>query len=166
MYSSGTLIRKLTDLHSRGLAGHLGRDKILAQFENRFFWPNMRKDTEQFIRAHPICQEAKGVRQNTSLYIPLPVPKEPWVDLSMDFILGLSKTKSGFDSIFVVIDRFFKMAHFLPCKKSSDAYHVAQIFFREMVRLHGVPQTIVSDKDSKFSPHFSSKPYGTDLEPN
>ncbi|WVZ63799.1 hypothetical protein U9M48_013404 [Paspalum notatum var. saurae] len=110
--------------HGGGLMGHFGVYKTREVLAAHFFWPRMRADVERLVARCTTCQKAKSRLNNHGLYMPLPVPTSPWLDISMDFVLGLPRTKKGRDSIFVVVDRFSKMAHFIPCHKTDDASNI------------------------------------------
>ncbi|KAK1602114.1 hypothetical protein QYE76_017157 [Lolium multiflorum] len=144
----------LQESHAGGLMGHFGREKTLLMLADHFYWPKMRRDVDRYVKRCITCNKSKSKLKPHGLYTPLPAPTTPWEDISMDFVLGLPRTKRGHDSIFVVVDRFSKMSHFIACHKSDDASHIANLFFREIVRLHGVPKTIVSDRDVKFMSYF------------
>jgi hypothetical protein len=134
--------------------GHFGVKKIEDVLAAHFFWPKIRRDVESYVSRCTTCNKAKSRLNPHDLYMPLPIPSVPWEDISMHFVLGLSRTKRGRDTIFVVVDHFSKIAHFIPCHKSDNASHVAELFFTEIVHLHGIPNTIVLDRDAKFLSHF------------
>ncbi|XP_060210611.1 uncharacterized protein LOC132637556 [Lycium barbarum] len=142
------------EAHCGGLTGHFGVPKTLDILVEHFFWPGMRKDVEKVCSQCLECKQDKSKVLPHGLYTPLPVPTSPWLDISMDFMLGLPRTKHGKDSIFVVVDRFSKMSRFIPCLKTNDASHVADLFVKKVVKLHGIPKTIISDRDAKFLSHF------------
>jgi hypothetical protein len=117
--------------------GHFGVKKTEDVLAAHLFWPRMRRDVERFMARCTTCQKAKSRLNPHGLYMPLLVPSVPWEDISMDFVLGLPHTQKGRDS-FVVVDRFSKMAHFIPCHKTDAVAHIANLFFRDIICLHGV----------------------------
>ena len=113
----------------------------------------MVKDVQDVLRRCATCQIAKSHLLPQGVYTPLLVSTQPWVNVSTDFILGLPRTQWNKDSIFMV-DRFSKMTHFIPCNKTNDASHITELYFKEVMRLHDVPRSIISDQDTKFLSHF------------
>jgi len=131
-----------------------GENTALIMLREHYYWPKMSKDIQDVLKRCALCQLAKSQLLPKGLYTPLPVPTIPWVDVSIYFILGLSRTQCNKDSIFVAVDRFSKMAHFIACNKTNDITHISELHFQEETRLHGIPQSIVSDQDTKFLNYF------------
>ena len=112
----------------------------------------MEVDVSKLVQRCLTCQKSKGATTNAGLYLPLPVLSKPWEFISMDFVLGLPPTVRRADSLYVAVDRFSKIAHFIPSRKSNDASCVADLFFRNVYKLHGLPHSIVSERDTSFRP--------------
>nr|GEV91648.1 putative reverse transcriptase domain-containing protein [Tanacetum cinerariifolium] len=148
---SSLRLQIIKELHGEG---HVGRDRTLQLVQASYFWPTMRKEVDRYVKRCHICQVSKGTATNVGLYMPLPVPLQPWVDISIDFVLGLPRTQRVNDLIFVIVDRCSKMVHFIPCKKTTDEVNLAQLFFRDVYRLHGLPSFIIFDRDTRFLSHF------------
>ena len=139
-------------MHDHPYSGHFGQRKTLDLVQRVFYWPRMKDDIVGYCRACPSCQLNKS--RNTKpagLLQPLDIPQRRWESISMDFITDLPVSKNGNDSILVVVDRLSKMTHLIPCKSNIDATEVAELFMKEVVRLHGWPTSIISDRDSLFT---------------
>jgi len=119
-----------------------------------YYWPSMSKDVEHYVRRCSTCQLAKGHSRPQGLYTPLPVPQGPWEDVSLEFVTGFPRTQRHKDSIMVVGDRFFKITHFIACHTTNDASFITNLYFKEIVCLHGIQRSMVSDRDTKFLSHF------------
>lgn len=145
----------IQEKHNGSLSGHFGVNKTQELVQRYYYWPRMNQYVRKYVETCIVCQKAKGTSSNASLYQPLLTPNRPWECISMDFVVGFPRTKQGFDSIYVIVDMFSKMAHFVPCKTTHDACHISQFFFKEVIRIHGFPMSIISDRDSNFMSHFS-----------
>ena len=103
-------------------------------------------------------QKVKAERQRPAgLLKPLEIPMWKWENITMDFVVGLPRSPRGKDAIWVVIDRLTKVAHFIPMKTTNSASDLVALYIKEVVRLHGVPKSIVSDRDSNFVSNFLEK---------
>lgn len=140
--------------HSSPIAGHSRVSATLQRLKSYFYWKGQTKDVRQFIRHCDTCQRSKNETvAPPGLLNPLPIPQHVFSDISMDFIGGLPKSK-GKDTIFVVVDRLTKYAHFMALSHPYVAADVAQVFSDQVYKLHGWPTTIVSDRDAVFLSAF------------
>ena len=114
----------------------------------------MRRDVVDFVTTCQTCQQVRIEHQRPGGHPnSLPVPEWKWTDISMDFVTGLRGSR-GFDGIWVIVDRLTKSAHFLPIQMTWPVSKLATVFIQQIVRLHGVPRVIVSDRDGRFTSHF------------
>ncbi|KAJ0817688.1 putative nucleotidyltransferase, Ribonuclease H, protein kinase RLK-Pelle-RLCK-VIIa-2 family [Helianthus annuus] len=140
--------------HSSGMGGHSGVHATTQRIKGMFKWKGLHKQVRQYIRTCDICQRVKT--ENVAypgLLQPLPIPKSVFSDISMDFIGGFPRV-NGKDSVMVVVDRLTKYGHFIPISHPYSAMTVAQLFMDHVFKLHGWPQTIVSDRDPIFLSNF------------
>ena len=117
-----------------------------------FLWPGMKKEITKFVYSCLTFQKSTVKHQKpTSLMKPLSIPEWKSYSVSMDFVSGLLKTSKGNDSIWVIMDRLTKSAHFLPMKINHPMEKLAKMYINEIVKLHGIPSIIVSDIDLRFT---------------
>ncbi len=150
-------IRQLVvyDLHDSPTAGHVGTNKTLAAVIDKYVWPGLAEYVRAYVRSCDACQRNKASNlPGAGLLQPLSIPTRAWQSVGLDFVTGLPKTSTGHDALLTVTDRRTKMVHLLPTTKDVDAVTTAKLFFDRVVALHGVPESLVSDRDSKFTGLF------------
>jgi transposase InsO family protein len=144
----------MSELHDSEYAGHTGVERTFDLIRRQYWWPAMRLDIQEYIRTCDSCQKNKSTNQKPAgLLSPLPIPEGPWHSVSIDFIVSLPKS-SNKDAIMVVVDRLTKMTVIIPMRGDASAHTVAQLFVQHVARLHGIPESIVSDRDVKFTSAF------------
>nr|KYP59641.1 Transposon Ty3-I Gag-Pol polyprotein [Cajanus cajan] len=115
----------------------------------------MKKEVAQYIATCLICQKAKIEHQKpVGMLQPLDIPKWKWDSIAMDFVVGLPRTTHKFDSIWVLVDRLTKSAHFLSINIRYSLEKLTELYMTEIVRLHGVPSSIISDRDPRYTSKF------------
>jgi hypothetical protein len=147
--------RIIHECHDTPTSGHLGKDKTINQVKRRFYWFRMDDEIHKYVVSCDLCQRNKpSQRPKIGLLQPLPIPDRPWQQVSMDLITQLPKSKSGYDAIVVFVDKLTKMVHYVPTTTNVTAPKLAKIVLREVCRLHGIPESILSDRDPRFTAHF------------
>jgi hypothetical protein len=145
----------MDELHKRPYTGHPGYQKMITATRRQFYWPGLKKDIAKYLSQCIECQQVKVEHRHLAgLLHSLPILEWKWETISMDFITGLPTSTKQNDAIMVVVDKLSKYAHFIPVKSTYKAIEIAQVFMKEVFRLHGMPKEIVSDRDTKFTSIF------------
>ena len=148
-------IKLLTEFHDSKAALHPGIQRTYEQLSQYYFWPDMFNMVKLYVQTCDKCQRIKHHNQPLERELqPLEIPTKPWQSVSLDFITHLPTTTQGNNSILVVVDRFSKMAHFIPTKDTVTGNETAKLYFNNIYRLHGLPESIISDRDPKFTANF------------
>ncbi|CAH9148831.1 unnamed protein product [Cuscuta epithymum] len=163
----GLRVELLKETHDPQWAGHPGVARMFALLSRDYVWPKMEQDIEAYVRTCLVCQQDKTEkRKEAGLLQPLPIPSRPWQSVSMDFISGFPKV-GGMSTILVIVDRFSKYGVFVAAPDSCPAEVTAELFFKNVVKHFGLPEDIISDRDSRFTGRFWTalfKILGSDLK--
>ena len=137
----------MRDAHDSAYSLHPGSTKMYNDLKQQFWWYGMKREVAEYVALCDTCQRIKAEHQRPAgLLQPLKVLEWKWEEISMDFIVGLPQTQSGYDSIWVIVDRLTKVAHFIPAKESYRGAQLVELYMLRIVCLHGVPKIIVSDR--------------------
>ncbi|GJW71302.1 putative reverse transcriptase domain-containing protein [Tanacetum coccineum] len=145
----------MDEAHKSKYSVHPGADKMYYDLRDRYWWPGMKKDIAEYVSKCLTCLKVKAEHQRPSGLLQQPkIPVWKWEGIAMDFVTKLPRTSSGHDTIWVIVDRLTKSAHFLPMREDYKMDRLARLYLNEIVARHGVPISIISDRDSHFTSRF------------
>jgi hypothetical protein len=148
----------LREAHDSAYSIHPSSTKMYMDLKTRNWWNGMKRDVMEYVALCDTCQWVKAKHQRPAgLLQPLKILEWKWEEIGMDFIVGLPRTQAGYDSIWVIVDRLTKVAHFIPIKMIYSGAKLAEVFMSRIVCLHGVPKKIMSDRGSQFTSKFWEK---------
>jgi hypothetical protein len=151
------LIRELIlkEAHETAYSIHPGSENMYQDLKKRFWWYDMKRKIAEYVAVCDSCQRIKAEHQRPAgLLQLLQIPQWKWDEIGMDFIVGLPCTRTGYDSIWVVVDRLTKATHFIPVKTTYNSVVLAELYMSRIVCLHFVSKKIVSDRGTQFTSHF------------
>ncbi|GJW77417.1 putative reverse transcriptase domain-containing protein [Tanacetum coccineum] len=158
----------MNEAHTSKYSVHPGADKMYYDLRDLYWWPRMKKDIAMYVSKCLTCSKVKAEHQKPSGLLQQPeIPEWKWENITMDFIVKLPRTSSGHDAIWVIVDRLTKSAHFLAVREDFKTEKLARLYINEIVARHGVPVSIISDRDSHFTSRFwqsLQKALGTQLD--
>ncbi|KAF5792946.1 putative nucleotidyltransferase, Ribonuclease H [Helianthus annuus] len=145
----------LQEAHSSKYSVHPGADKMYQDLKANYWWIGLKKFVAAHVAKCLTCAQVKAEHQKPSGLLQQPeLPEWKWECVTMDFITKLPKTRKGNDTIWVIVDRLTKSAHFLPIKETYSSDMLAQLYVDKIVALHGIPVSIISDRDTRYTSHF------------
>ncbi|GJZ74245.1 putative reverse transcriptase domain-containing protein [Tanacetum coccineum] len=154
--------------HKSKYSVHPGSDKMYQEMKQLYWWPNMKADIATYVSKCLTCLKVKAEHQKPSgLLVQPEIPQWKWDNITMDFVTKLPKTSNGYDTIWVIVDRLTKSAHFLPMRENDSMGKLAKLYLKEVVTRHGIPVSIICDRDGRFTSGFwraFQKALGTRLD--
>jgi hypothetical protein len=139
----------LKEAHDSDYSIHPGSTKMYQDLKQKYWWYGLKRDVAAHVAKCDVCQRVKAEHQRPAgLLHPLKIPEWKWEEIGMDFIVGLPRTPAGYHSIWVIVDRLTKVAHFIPARTNYMGAKLAELYMTQIVCLHGVPKKIMSDRGS------------------
>ncbi|GKE05005.1 putative reverse transcriptase domain-containing protein [Tanacetum coccineum] len=141
--------------HKSKYSIHPGSDKMYQDMKKLYWWPNMKADIATYVSKCLTCAKVKAEHQRPSgLLVQPKIPEWKWDNITMDFVTKLPKTSQGYDTIWVIVDRLTKSAIFTPMRETDPLDKLARMYLKEVVTRHGIPVSIICDRDPRFASNF------------